>query len=185
MATKEQILKTALKHFAKKGYKNTSIEEIAKEIGITKPAVYYYFKNKKALYNEIFKNIFKDIDFHKQESLEKNIEHYINTLASVFINNPQFAKLFAKELACEGEHLEEETLKITSKTIKFLKEILKDTDLNPFFIQTLVIASFTTYLNTVNLRKKVGVILNEKINLHFDIKDEITKTINLYIKAHI
>ena len=66
----------------------------------------------------VIRNIFKDINFHKQEDLEKSIEHYINTLASVFINNPQFAKLFAKELACEGEHLEEETLKITSKTIK-------------------------------------------------------------------
>jgi AcrR family transcriptional regulator len=183
MTTKEQILKTALKHFAQKGYENTSIEEIAKEIGITKPAVYYYFKNKKTLYNEIFKNIFKDINYSKQESLEKNIEHYVDTLASIFLKNPEFAKLFAKELACEGEHLEEDTLKITSKTISFLKDILKNTNLNPFFIQTLVMASFTTYLNTVNLRKKVGTIVNEKNNLFFDIKEEIKKIIKLYIKA--
>jgi AcrR family transcriptional regulator len=185
MATKEQILDTALKYFAEKGYENTSLEEIAKDTGITKPAVYYYFKNKKALYNDIFKKFFKNINFFKQESLEKNIDHYIDTLSSIFLKNPEFAKLFAKELACEGKHLEEETLKITSKTIKFLKETLKDTKLNPFFIQTLVIASFTTYLNTVNLRKKVGIILNENIKSHFNIKEEITKTIKLYIKAHL
>ena len=55
MATKEDILQIALKHFANKGYENTTLEDIAKEIDITKPAIYYYFKNKEELYNEIFK----------------------------------------------------------------------------------------------------------------------------------
>ena len=185
MATKEEILLSALKHFAKKGYEAASLEEIAKEVGITKPAIYYHFKNKKTLYNEIIKHFFSNIEFKKQTTLEKNIIHYIDTLSNLFLQNPDFAKLFSKVLSCEGEHLEEETLKITAKTIKFLREVLKETDLNPFFIQTLVVASFTTYLNTINLRKKVKNIISSDINLHFDIKKEIKNTILTYIKAHL
>ncbi|WP_084029301.1 TetR/AcrR family transcriptional regulator [Lebetimonas sp. JH292] len=51
---KQKIIKTALKHFAINGYKNTSMQDIAKELNITKPALYYHFKNKNDLYNAIF-----------------------------------------------------------------------------------------------------------------------------------
>jgi AcrR family transcriptional regulator len=60
---KEKIIKTALKHFAVNGYKKTSLENIAKELNITKPALYYHFKNKNDLYNAIFIHYFSEIEF--------------------------------------------------------------------------------------------------------------------------
>jgi AcrR family transcriptional regulator len=179
--TKEKIIKTALIHFAQKGYENTSMNEIANDLNISKPALYYHFKNKQELYNEIFKYYFEKLKFKKQHSLEEDINHYINVFGGFFINNPLIAKLFAKELACEGEHLTEDTLKITSKTIKFLYEILPK-KINPFFIQTMIISAFTTYSNTINLRAKVSKIVN--FNAEFNIVDEIKKAVISYIKAH-
>ena len=183
MATKQEILLKALEHFSQKGYATTTLDEIAKDLNITKPAIYYHYKNKMTLYNEIFKYFFDQITFVDQQSLEKNIIHYIDVLSHLFLQNPQFAKLFSKELANEGKNLQEETLKITSKTIKFLSNALKKTSLNPFFIQTLVISSFTTYLNTVELRKKVTGITNITTS-DFDVKEEIETIITNYIKAH-
>lgn len=49
MKTKEQIVKTALKLFLQEGFHNVSMAMIAKEIGISKPAIYYHFKNKDAM----------------------------------------------------------------------------------------------------------------------------------------
>lgn len=43
------ILQTALKLFAKKGYQGTSVADIAKEAGISKGLAYNYFKSKKEL----------------------------------------------------------------------------------------------------------------------------------------
>ncbi len=53
---KAEILEAALKHFNAGGYHNTSVEDIAAEVGITKAGVYYYFKSKKNLFLEIFRS---------------------------------------------------------------------------------------------------------------------------------
>jgi len=177
---KEKIILTALKHFARRGYENTTMNDIAKDLQITKPALYYYFKSKKELYNEIFKYFFAQIEFKNQNDMEKNIKHYISVMSSLF-SNPDIAKIFAKELACEGEHLNEDTLKIMSKTIKFLQESIPES-INPFFVQTMIVSAFTIYRNTLGLRKKVSNIT--KIPPEFDITKEITLTILSYIKEH-
>jgi len=54
MNTKEIITKTALKLFLSKGFNETSMNEIAREVGISKPAIYHHFKNKDELVEAIF-----------------------------------------------------------------------------------------------------------------------------------
>ena len=49
METKEIIVRTALERFLKYGYDKTSMRDIAKQVGITKPAVYHHFESKQAL----------------------------------------------------------------------------------------------------------------------------------------
>ena len=44
--TKTQILQAALDSFYEKGFSKTSFDDIAKRIGMTKGAVYWYFRNK-------------------------------------------------------------------------------------------------------------------------------------------
>jgi AcrR family transcriptional regulator len=185
MATKDEILKTALKLFATKGYENTSLEEIAAETGITKPAIYYHFKNKKKLYNEIFISKFSVLEFETKENLEKSLKEYIYKLGDFFIKNPCIAKLFSKEITSEAAHLEEKTLKVISKTLKHLTKILKDTELNPFFIQTMVMSTFTTYANTLKVREKIsGILQEDRLEKDFNITDEIYQAVIHYIKAH-
>lgn len=47
---KELILNAATTLFANKGYSGTSVREIVELAGVTKPTLYYYFKNKEDLY---------------------------------------------------------------------------------------------------------------------------------------
>ncbi len=54
MKTKEVIIKTALKLFLSKGFNETSMNEIAQEVGVSKPAIYHHFKNKDELVGAIF-----------------------------------------------------------------------------------------------------------------------------------
>lgn len=63
VATREEIreqkrravLRVAAEIFNEKGYHATSLDEIADEIGVTKTALYYYFKNKEQLLYECLK----------------------------------------------------------------------------------------------------------------------------------
>ena len=47
---RERILLAAASLFANKGYAGTSVREIVQTAGVTKPTLYYYFKNKEELY---------------------------------------------------------------------------------------------------------------------------------------
>lgn len=54
MDTREKIIKTALQLFLQLGYDKTSMNQIAKKIGITKAAIYYYFSGKEILFQNVY-----------------------------------------------------------------------------------------------------------------------------------
>jgi AcrR family transcriptional regulator len=181
---KQKIIQTALKHFAINGYKNTSLEKIAQELNITKPALYYHFKNKNDLYNAIFITYFSKLKFHVTGEISKDLENYINILHEFFKKEPLLAKLLSKEISCEFRNLNEESISILTKMIQTLNKILKNTNINPFFIQNLIISTFTTYLNTMEIRKKITTLITCcEISSEFDLKEELILTITNYIKA--
>ena len=55
--SKEKIARAALRLFARKGYANASLEEIATLAGFTKGAVYHFFKSKEALLLALLRDI--------------------------------------------------------------------------------------------------------------------------------
>ncbi len=52
------ILEVAMKLFAHKGYAGCSIREICQAAGVTKPVLYYHFRSKEHLYQELMLDIF-------------------------------------------------------------------------------------------------------------------------------
>ncbi len=61
METKENIVKTALELFLQNGYEKTSMNDIAREVGISKPAIYHHFKNKDELFHEVLSLFFEEM----------------------------------------------------------------------------------------------------------------------------
>lgn len=57
VTTEEKILLAGRQLFSKNGYAGTSMSCIAQEVGITKASLYYFFKNKQALYIRILINL--------------------------------------------------------------------------------------------------------------------------------
>ncbi len=49
-ARKERILQTALKVFAREGYRDSNLSLIASECNISRPTIYQYFKDKEDIY---------------------------------------------------------------------------------------------------------------------------------------
>ena len=60
-ARKEQILTVALTSFARSGYHNTSMNDIADALGVTKPVIYQHFDSKRALYLELLGFVGRDL----------------------------------------------------------------------------------------------------------------------------
>ena len=65
---KEKIKEVAVEHFNRNGYYGTTIRNIAQDVNCSLPMIYYYYKNKKELFDEIIKKDFFSI-------LEKQASH--------------------------------------------------------------------------------------------------------------
>ena len=50
---RERILKVAERLFAAQGYANTTMAQIVRELGVSKPFVYYYFHNKQEIFETL------------------------------------------------------------------------------------------------------------------------------------
>ena len=62
MDTKELLLDTAIKLFIKNGYDKTSIDDITRELEITKGAYYYHFKNKDEIFLRAVEVVFGEME---------------------------------------------------------------------------------------------------------------------------
>ena len=82
LTRRDKIIQVAARIFAEKGYHGTTLDEIAHELVITKPALYYHIKSKEDLLREIINSILepletiskvKYLDLSPREKLQKII----------------------------------------------------------------------------------------------------------------
>jgi AcrR family transcriptional regulator len=98
--TKTRIFKTAAELFATQGYDRVSIRQICENVGVGKPTLYYYFKDKESLLNELI-----DYTLHiSRELMAKHTENSTDFHDRLFgmvkahqefvLNYPYFMRLF-------------------------------------------------------------------------------------------
>ena len=59
--TRCKVLDSAVALFSEKGYKGASIREIIEHAGVTRPVLYYYFKNKEDLFCSLVESSFAEL----------------------------------------------------------------------------------------------------------------------------
>ena len=67
--TKERIMETALELFAEKGYLGTSMNDIAKQLGFTKAALYKQYTSKQEILNRIVERM-NETDYERAKQFE-------------------------------------------------------------------------------------------------------------------
>jgi AcrR family transcriptional regulator len=60
--TRSRLRELALRLFAEQGYEKTSLREIAEQLGVTKAALYYYFKSKEDIVRSLVEDYVADLD---------------------------------------------------------------------------------------------------------------------------
>lgn len=83
MDTKDLILEAALDFFSKKGYKSSSVRDIAAKLGFKESALYFHYKNKQAILDSLTEK-FISISEQMMLYLSTNINHI------TLINDEQF-----------------------------------------------------------------------------------------------
>lgn len=143
MNTKENILLTALRLFARDGFEAVSVSQIAGELGMVKSALYKHYKNKRDIFDSILKRM-NEMDMERAKKYEmpegdmgKIVEayqtlplHQIKEYSKAqFLHwtQEEFSSLFRRMLTLEqyrSQEMNELYRKyLTSEPINYMKEI--------------------------------------------------------------
>ncbi|MCD4820359.1 MAG: TetR/AcrR family transcriptional regulator [Candidatus Cloacimonetes bacterium] len=126
----EQIVKTAIKLIANKGIQNLTTKNLAKEIGISEPALYRHFDNKLEILKGVihyFQITMKPAFDKMRESDQpiKQVRLLFVTHLQIFSNNSDFAKIFFSESNFQNEEVLMTSMnKIMSSSRKELEKII-------------------------------------------------------------
>lgn len=66
---RDRVMETALRAFLQRGYAGTSMKALAQELGISAPALYWYFDSKEDLYVAVIDSAMKDFLAHVRQSV--------------------------------------------------------------------------------------------------------------------
>ena len=97
--TKKKILTVSLELFSKKGYSAVSIRDICKIVQIKESSVYYHFKNKQAILEELLIQ-FEDIATGMMQQLEESLSKPINPEKNNFYK--RICEIFFEEYLMDG-----------------------------------------------------------------------------------
>jgi AcrR family transcriptional regulator len=108
--TRRQLLQAALKSFADRGYAATSVQQIVRAARVSKPALYYYFKDKAGLFDALVDQAHDERYRLMQEAAERGetmAEKLEELAAAIFefsVRNRELMRLaFATAFAASGE----------------------------------------------------------------------------------
>ncbi len=169
--TKEKILKIALKLFSAKGFKATTVRDIAGAVGIKQSALYNHFKNKDEILETLVSNlttsaivtIFEDKEVQELHKQGKSLLLSIATtfkLLSFDVQNEALLKLLMQEIyknaqirEIYNEYFYQENVKVLSKHFFMMMQddMIKSSD--PLLLANEFFAPLFFYQMQVSLLK--------------------------------
>jgi AcrR family transcriptional regulator len=120
--TRQQILETAQRLFADVGYDATSLQMIADEMGLTKAAVYYYFRAKSDILHAIMQPGIRHIGALLDEAAamrgrRARIEHLVNGLADFLVQNRHYAVMASTDPAAKRHRIDEGAVTLSRRAL--------------------------------------------------------------------
>lgn len=176
---RSRIKEVAVDHFNSNGYYGTTIRNIAKDVNCSLPMIYYYFNNKKELFDEIIKKDYFDLLKRQAAELKADniIDFYtefvygLNNLSSY---NKRVYRLGIKVyLSFDGDDELMEIMDKWEKTIlprnyQIIKPHLKGMDDEMAIVRTLVhllenliisIVVKDRFLSEEEIREEISIVL--------------------------
>jgi len=134
-AIRNFIIDKAKHIFEKKGFKNTTVEDIAKASSISIPTVYNYFPSKKDIFLDVIKSIDSQLDeeiapiFYSEIDFFDKIDKLLEKLIEFVRKNKEIVRIaffdseaFSNMAHCDGSDLLKNKRKRLSKLVEFLEE---------------------------------------------------------------
>ncbi|PID37475.1 MAG: TetR family transcriptional regulator [Rhodobacterales bacterium] len=104
------ILDAALEVFSRHGFRGATLDQIAREAGLSKPNVLYYFKSKEAIHSALLNGLM-DVWVAPLRALDptgdpvEELLEYVRKKLALSRQNPRESRLFANEIVQGAPHI--------------------------------------------------------------------------------
>ncbi len=193
--SRQKILDVAEKVFAQKGFDGARVDEIAREAGVNKALIYYYFKSKRDILESLFVSLVNDVKYIMEQiggeivglSNEKELDKSLNNMLDFVLAKKDIIRIALIESLKSGS---EDSIMlrvadiIMSGEINELRNIYKEKGVTfpGDEIQLMVTEFFTGVLPVVNF-----AMFKDELSSQFNINQEELrqKFIAAYKMTHI
>lgn len=101
-ARRKQILEIAIQEIEERGYRNTTIQDIARKANISKGVIYYHFNTREELLSEIWSVLLEELFEYRKKRVERQktaqemLQAYVNAnFEFIKVNFNKFIALFS------------------------------------------------------------------------------------------
>jgi len=130
--TKMQILDSAYRLFTEKGFRGSSLRDIAERSGIKASSIYNHFKSKEEIFEAVFIenhplfDILLILDGVEGENAEDLLINAVDRLTEELQNNPSLLNLFFVEVVeMDGKHIQRAIKVNFPPDSRFIKQIFE------------------------------------------------------------
>jgi len=149
----EDLLRIALKCFAKEGYGGMSLNALAKETEVAPSLLSYHFKNKESLWKSalslVGSEIYKELDdmFEIIEDLAglEQLRLYCKKIVFISAKNPEFQQIVVQEVFSQSERSEWLIEELLRPIFGFMGQILEE-ERNKGTIKNIPNANLTSFI---------------------------------------
>jgi AcrR family transcriptional regulator len=187
----QQLLDTAIRVFAQKGFKGTTTKEIAEAAGITQAVIFQHFASKDEFYSAIINHKVLQSEAHFRKTLQqaarrKNDRAVFKTLASQILNyylrDPDYIRLLLYS-SLESHELsdmfvKQEVLPLYTFLSDYIEQRMKDRAVRP--MNPLVAAR--AFFGMVHNHALVQILYKDPI-LQISVEEATDQFVNIFMQG--
>jgi len=167
-ANQALILEAAEKIFAMSGFQGAATGDLAREAGIPKANLHYYFKTKSNLYREVLKNVLEDwmaaaSTFEAQEDPAEALRTYVSAKMEFSRKRPYGSRVWAREIMSDAPVLDNflgTTLKAwLNQRVRIIRRWIREGKIKPVDPHALMYMIWATTQHYADFERQI-VILN-------------------------
>ncbi len=140
-ARRKQILEISSKLFMSNGFKNTSLDDIAREVGVSRGVIFYYFDGKRDIGEQTIRENLRQYSAYVQHRVNKRktsktqLLEFVDACLDYQHDHREFYLLTVDLIGCFGDTNDryELTVYVNSNTRKWLLDIIETGQKNAEF----------------------------------------------------
>jgi len=158
---RQRILEVAVDLFAHKGYDAVSVREIAEAAEVTKPVIYYYFKNKRDLHDQLISEAFQEANaihesiYRSDAAPDEKLRQLMQAHFHFCLDNPDRIKLLFDAMAGQNNIDEAKTFQDDAmKNFRVFSDFIRQgqnsghfsEQLDPFKVSLLFVGTINIFI---------------------------------------